>query len=323
MNRYRCIADHWFSINHNTKPPCLWIRHIDGTPIRKLADEVGLSIAQTYARIVDELNRLPGNNQLTVDYCNRFSGILIVDGKYVKVRGYAQKIPFIYGMDYLSHDIVVSMLAPSENMVALTQFFALLKRCGYPLQIVVSDDREAIAQGLTRIYPNGRLQLCQNHYVENIRQLLRIRTDARHTFFFYALKQRVFNVTHDAESVRPVLHALFVRYAATDVVRQSILQDIEMRRAELFAYARTPHCPKNSNLIELYNSHLNGRLKTIKGFKSFASAARWLNAYTIRRRTKTLTDCRGKFKKLNGSCSLALTIKKQAEWPDIFGTNIL
>lgn len=321
INRYRCAAGHWFSINHNTKALCLWIRHIDGTPIRKLADEVGLSIAQTYAHVVDELNRLPGNNQLTVDYCNRFSGILIVDGKYVKVRGYAQKIPFIYGMDYLTHDIVVSMLAPSENVVALTQFFALLKRCNYPLQIVVSDDREAIAQGLARVYPRGRLQLCQNHYLENIRQQLRVRTDQTHALFFYALKMLVFTPRHDAESVRPVLHQLFVQYAASDVVRQSILQDIEMRRAELFAYACVEQCPKNSNLIELYNSHLNGRLKTIKGFKSFAAAARWLNAHTIRRRTKTLTDCRGKFKKLNGSCSLALTIKKQAKWPDIFGTN--
>ena len=240
----------------------------------------------------------------------------------MKVRGYPEKIPFIYGIDYLTHDIVVSMLAPSENTVALTQFFALLKRSCYPLQIVVSDDREAIAQGLERIYPNGRLQLCHNHYVENIRQLLRIRTDATHRFFFYALKTQVFDTPHTAESVRPMLYALFMQFAQRDVVYQSILQTIEMRRTELFAYTSIRHCPRNSNLIELYNSHLNGRLKTIKGFKSFAAAARWLNAYVLRRRTKLLTDCRGKFKRLNGHCSLALTIKKQAEWPDILGTNI-
>lgn len=278
---------------------------------------MGLSIAQTYATIIDELNQLPNNNQLTIDYCNRFCGILIVDGKYVKVRGFEQKIPWIYGMDYLTHDIVVSMLAPSENTEALIKFFILLKRCHYPLQIVVSDDREAIAQGLARIYPNSRLQLCRNHYVENIRKQLSIRTDPTHRLFFYALTMNVFKTAHDAESVRPILYQLFLKFAQTDVVYQSILQTIEMRRNELFAYATIPHCPDNSNLIELYNSHLNGRLKTIKGFKHFASAERWLNAYTIRRRTKLLTDCKRKFKVLNGHCSLAFTLKKGIIFPTI------
>ncbi len=315
INRYRCTAGHCFAVDHRSKPPILWIEHVDGVPLRKLADEQGMSTGAVYRQIKRELCQLPNNNQLTQDYCNRFCGILIVDGKYVKVRGFRNKIPWIYGMDYLTHDIVVSMLAPSENTVVLTQFFAILKRCRYPLQIVVSDDREAIAQGLERIYPYGRLQLCHNHYVENIRRQLCIRTDPMHQLFFRALKMSVFDGRHDAESVRAVLRMLFVRFAQTDVVYQSILQAIDIRRTELFSFATIPHCPDNSNLIELYNSHLNGRLKTIKGFKHFESAERWLNAYTIRRRTKPLTDCGPTFKHLNGYCSLARTIKKQAEWP--------
>lgn len=283
--------------------------------MRKLANEQGKSTGAVYRQIQREFDQLPHNNQLTINYCNRFCGILIVDGKYVKVRGFKNKIPFIYGMDYLTHDIVVSMLAPSENTEALTQFFALLKRCHYPLQIVVADDREAIAQGLTRIYPHARLQLCLNHYVENIRQLLRVRTDFTHHSFFYELKAAVFDTPHNRESVRPILHELFMQFARHNIVYQSLLQDIDIRRNELFAYATMPHCPDNSNLIELYNSHLNGRLKTIKGFKSFESAARWLNAYIIRRRIKALTDCGPTFKHLNGYCSLERTIKKQARWP--------
>jgi transposase-like protein len=317
INRYQCKKGHSFSVNHKIKFPHLWVRHIDGTPIRKLANEMGISIAQTYARIVDEFNQLPDNNELTRHYCNRFSGILIVDGKYVKVRGYPKKIPFIYGIDYLTHDIVIALLAPSENVVALTQFFALLKRCGYPLQIVVADDREAIAQGLARIYPHARLQLCHNHYVENLRKQLCIRTDPTHRVFFHAVKNSIFDAPHDHISVRPVLKQLFLQFAQYDVVRQTILREIDTRRAALFAYATIPHCPKSSNLIELYNSHVNGRLKTIKGFKSFRAAARWLNAAVLRRRTTPLTDCRGTFKKLNGHCSIAFTIKKGIIFPKI------
>jgi hypothetical protein len=321
INRYRCSTGHCFSVNHQSKPPILWIAHVDGVPLRKLADEQGMSTGAVYRQIQREFDQLPDNNQLTIDYCNRCCGILIVDGKYIKVRGYEQKIPWIYGMDYLTHDIVVSMLAPSENTEALTKFFALLKRSHYPLQIVVSDDREAIAQGLARIYPHTPLQLCHNHYLENIRQLLRIRTDPTHRLFFNALKTNVFDVRHDAESVRPILYQLFLTFASHDVVYQSMLQTIEIRRNELFASVAVPHCPDNSNLIELYNSHLNGRLKTIKGFKSFDAAKRWLNAYTIRRRTKPFTDCGPTFKHLNGYCSLEQTIKKQAAWPDLLNVS--
>ena len=84
----------------------------------------------------------------------------------------------------------------------------------------------------------------------------------------------------------------------------------------MFAYQEIPNCPNTTNIIESYNSHLQGRLKTIKGFQGFDSARRWLNAYLVRRRTKTLTDCKGKFKHLNKHASLELSIKKQAQWPD-------
>lgn len=76
----------FFSIDHRQKQKPLWVAHIDGVPLRKLADENSLSTAQTYARIVAETNSLPDNTWLTAKYCNRFSGILIVDGKYVKVK---------------------------------------------------------------------------------------------------------------------------------------------------------------------------------------------------------------------------------------------
>ena len=96
---------------------------------------------------------------------------------------------------------------------------------------------------------------------------------------------------------------------------ENILRAINNRREELFAYLAIPDCPNTTNLIELYNSHLAGRLKTIKGFEGFEGAKRWLNAYLIRRRAKPLTDCKVKFKHLNKHASLELSIKKQARWP--------
>ena len=265
------------------------------------------------------MNLLPDNTWLTANYCNRFSGMLVVDGKFVKVRGYQQKIPFIYGIDYLTHDPIVGVLSGSESEEAFLKLFRLLKTCNYPLQIVVADDRSSLNPALKRYYPKAHIKLCQNHYIENIRQQLHIRTDLRHQHFFHSLCQHVFQEYKDEKQLDNALHHVLTKRAGNDLLRQMIVMDIHRRRNELFAYAKIPHCPKNTNLIELFNSHLNGRLKTIKGFKSFQAAERWLNAYLIRRRTKPFTDCQGKFKKLNGKTSLETTLKKQVQWPDILG----
>ena len=289
-------------------------------PFRKLGDEQGLSPAQTYARVVAEMEQLPDNTWLTNEYCNRFCGLLIVDGKFVKVRGFKQKIPFIYGIDYLTHDIPVGVLVPSESEEAFQKFFRLLKTVNYPLQMVVCDDViAALEPALLRYYAKAKIQLCHNHYLENIRQALHVRTHNNHQHFFNSLKKHVFDEYTNNRRLNAALHHVLVRRAKNDLQRQAIVMNIHQRRKYLFAYTTIPHCPNNTNLNELYNSHLNGRLETIKGFKSFHAAERWLNAYVIRRRTKPFTDCQTKFKHLNGFCSLQMTLKKQATWPVIAG----
>jgi transposase-like protein len=297
----------------------LWIKHLDGVPLRKLGDENNLSPAQTYRKVLAETDLLPDNTWLTAKYCNRFCGILIVDGKYVKVKGYKEKIPFIYGIDYLTHDPIVGALALAESEEAFLKLFRLIKTCNYPLQIIVADDRSSLIPALNYHYPKALYQLCQNHYIENIRQQLHIRTSAYHLHFFNSLVKHVFQEYTNDKQLDDALHHLLTERTGRDPIRQAIVMDIHRRRKELFAYTKILHCPQNTNLIELYNSHLNGRLETIKGFKSFSSALRWLNAYLIRRRTKPFTDCDTKFKHLNGKCSLQMTLKKQAEWPEILG----
>lgn len=266
-----------------------------------------------------EFDTLPDNTEITKTFCTYTSGILIVDGKFVKVRGHAQKIPFIYGMDYLSHDIPVIQLSIAESGTAFDTFFAKLKDCGYPLKIVVADDRSSMNPALKRYFPEALTQRCQGHYLENVRQILHTRTDKTHHHFFNSLKKHVFEEYEDNEKLDEALHHVFTEWCDDDPLKQHIVIDISNRRDELFAYKNVPGCPPNTNLIELYNSHLNGRLKTIKGFKSFHAAERWLNAYTLRRRTKNLTDCGPKFKHLNGTSSLKQVLKNQARWPDILG----
>ena len=279
----------------------LWIEHIDGVGFRRLGDENTLSGPQTYARVITEMDQLPKNSFLTQTLCDlsRCMGILILDGKYVAVKGQLRKIPFLFGIDYLTHDILHGELFLAEDEMAFSQYFQKLKDLGYNLRIVVADDRAGLKQALNKVFPYARLQLCQNHYLENIRKDLKVRTVTTYQHFFNSLKKHVFkDARTDEEITRGLLHVK-EHHAGGSFLLNNILADIELRRNDLFAYRHFQGCPDNTNLIELYNSHLNGRLKTIKGFQSLISARRWLNAWIIRRRTKTLTDCQEKFKHLN------------------------
>lgn len=266
------------------------------------------------------MDLLPENTYLSAHYCNRYSGILNLDGKYVKVRGYNKKIPFIYGIDFLTHDLPVGVLAPSENTLVFLKLFRLLKTIEYPLQIVICDELEALKIALKQVYPKAKIQLCHNHYFENLRQLLQVRTMETYKPFFFALKE-AFNPKHHYFKRQAKLSSINYQYARGNPVLLQIMADIIRKEEELFAFKKIKNCPNTNNIIEAYNSHLNGRLKTIKGFDSFRSAERWLNAWLIRRRTKNFTDCKIPFKHLNGICSLQKTIKKGQSWPQILGLN--
>ena len=307
-----------FSINYDRTETFFWIPHIDGLPFRKLGDERGLGGAQAYNRAVAEIQKLPDNTELTKGLCDpiRFSRRLVIDGKYIAVKDFGDKIPFIYGIDYLTHDIPFGGLFLAEDSMAFVMFFDNLKLLGYNPEAVIADDRSGLKPALLKAFPLARLQLCQNHYLEKIRQDLKVRTDNRYAHFYNSLSKRVFQEAKDQAGITEAWRHVWKERTHGNRMLQDILKDIDRRRHDLFACLNIRDCPNTTNIIESYNSHLQGRLDTIKGFQSFESAQAWLNAYLIRRRTKILTDCKGKFKLLNKHCSLEFTIKKQAPWPD-------
>lgn len=295
-----------------------WIPHIDGVPFRKLGDEYGLSGKQMFHKVKKEIESLPENTSLTKTLCdpNRFCGTLIMDGKYIAVKGFADKIPFIYGIDYFTHDIPLGDLYAAEDEMSFSVFFSKLKQLGYQPRVVVADDRGGIKRALLKVFPHARLQLCHSHYLENLRKALNVRTEKRYQHFFNSLQRHVFLDAKNQQQVVEGLRHIWNKRTRNKPFLTNILVAINKRREDLFAYQEIPDCPNTTNIIESYNSHLNGRLKTIKGFESFDSTRRWLSAYLVRRRTKALTDCKGKFKDLNKHACLELTIKKQARWPD-------
>jgi transposase-like protein len=202
-----------------------------------------------------------------------------------------------------------------EDEAAFSQFFQKLYDLSYDLKIVIVDDRAGLKTALLKVFPYAKLQLCHNHYLENIRIGLNIRSSDRYHEFFNSLVACVFKVPED--EIIEGLMRVFYQECGRNRTLQNIVTTIKARAEDLFNYFHFKDCPNTTNIIESYNSHFQARLKSIRSFQSFDSARKWLNAYIIRRRAKTFTDCKKRFKHLNGHAALELSIKKQAAWPEV------
>jgi transposase-like protein len=274
---------------------------------RSLGLKHGVNASTVYRRYESEVKKQIQVIDITRKYCSKFCGILLVDGKYLKVKGYERKIPVIYGVDYLTHDIAHFVLGTSENYRLLLKFFTSLRLANYPLQVLVSDDNQNIPQSCLKVYPNAIVQLCQNHYKQNLRASLGLFKDLTYLSFMKNV-ETLFCRKMGTEEFKIRASKIYESYKYDDLAK-SVMLDIAKRSGELTGYTKMPNIPRTTNLIESFNSHLEGRLKTIKGFESFSHADTWLNSYFIQRRLKPFTDCTKQFKSLNGKSSLGITLK--------------
>lgn len=319
-DRYQCLTcKTWFSIykEKKTSPTYLLDLYLDGVPLRKSSFENHKSPATLWRSCLKELKLLPPNLEITREYCNRYCGYLVFDGKWVKVKGYKMGRVLLWGIDYLTHDIPHFTFAPSENYQACIKYFKDLKDTGYSLQYLVCDDNEAFKMAARIVYPKVIIQTCLNHYKENIRNSLGVRSTKNEKYInFYIDVEKLFKERMEFVSFTREIAAIYTRYK-DDSKCLYWMEDLIQKRKELLAYHQFIGVPNTTNMIESYNSHLQGRLKSIKGFKSFNTAKLWLNGYILRRRLKPFTDCEEPFKELNGKCSLEKTLRRGKELPKL------
>lgn len=87
---------------------------------------------------------------------------------------------------------------------------------------------------------------------------------------------------------------------------RKLITDLKEHQEYLLNYLKYPHLniPRTTNLIEGYNSQLELRLNSIRGFESSETAENYINAWIIKRRFSKFTDCKKYFKNLNGKTPL-------------------
>lgn len=103
-----------------------------------------------------------------------------------------------------------------------------------------------------------------------------------------------------------------------DPVCLSVLTNIEKYKRELLGYRHIPQSPVTTNLIEGMNAHLESRLFALRSFQSVSHARLWFNGYILKRRFTKFTDCRGKFRHLNGKRGVEMTKKERLDLPLLF-----
>ena len=289
---------------------------MSGISFRALSDIHGCGVATAYRRVQKGLQELPTCIDVTRWYCQKFQGILLVDGKYVSVKRYDRKIPVLYGVDYSTHDIPHYRLSRAENYLTCKKFFESLKLTDYVVHAVVCDDNLNIYEAAKHTFPEAVIQLCHVHFLRNMKALLDLENSSTHQLFFQLLSKLLIE-KRSKQDFEQRASRLVVNFAS-DQICTAILLELAKKQPLLQGYLLYKGIPTTTNLIESFNSHLEARVRPLKGFESFKHAELWLNGYFLRRRTKKFSDCSGKFKKLNGKTSLEIVKKPRIDLPTFF-----
>lgn len=311
----RCVKH--FSIN-----PCfldtktLLSDHLDGLSFRKLGRKYKMSPMKAWRICEEELKKLPDNNQFTFRYCSQFSTTFVFDGKYFNVADQEYDWVLLWGVDYFRHDTPIMFVAPAESYHTWSKFFFYFRIIQHYPQLLVCDDNTNLKMAARHHFPSVRIQTCFNHFKENIRRDLKVRSIDTYKPFM----KRIEDVLTEKLSDDAMNRQLFSLYRdfKDDPMTLSILTNIQRYREELTGYRGIPGSPVTTNMIEGLNSHLEARLQALRSFQSISYAKLWLNGYVLKRRYTTYTDCRGKFRSVNGKRGVELTKKPGIDLPALF-----
>lgn len=292
--------------------------HLDGLSFRKLSSKYHISKSHAWDICNAELAKLPNNNQFTFNFCDRFSTTLVVDGKYFKVKDKKYGYALLWGVDYFTHDIPVFTIAPSENYQSWAKYFSYFRILNQYPQLVVCDDNVNIKMAARARFPLVRIQTCYNHFKENIRRNLKTRSDKTYIPFMRKIES-IIDSSHKLSEANYTLwlQALWRDYHH-DPVCLEVMTTIQKYTPELRAYEGIKGSPTTTNIIEGFNSHLEARLLPLRSFQSVSHARLWLNGFILKRRLTKWTDCKGKFRYLNGRRGVDMTKKHGIVLPSYF-----
>lgn len=152
------------------------------------------------------------------------------DAKYINVKGYEDKLAFLWAVDYFKHDFPVITLAPSESYQSWGRFFSYFRIINRHYDIVVCDDNVSIKMAALKMFPNVRIQTCYNHLKESYRRTLKVRSTETYRHFMRIVESALTTATRiPISEVHRRLRIAFDEYK-DDEIALSILMDLKKER---------------------------------------------------------------------------------------------
>jgi hypothetical protein len=300
--------------------------HVERASLRALGRRHGASRTRVMKIVHRAARGVPTSFEIAQRFRPLWSGILVVDGKYVRVfdplsakldrralseeerRRLNLKV-WLCGIDAMTGDLPHYSLADEETKIDLVLFFRALKKIGYVLRVLVCDGNDHILEAARHVYGEGFLvQRCTRHFLEGLRRKAAEAglSGEPATSALIALIQAIVEARtlEEAATRRTALRAKRLRHP----FHRQIVAELERQLPTLATHLLHPglFIPHTTNEIENLFRQLNLRLRSLGRFGRFRYANDYLNAWAFWRRTTPFTDCRGIRRKRNGKSPLEL-----------------
>jgi hypothetical protein len=285
---------------------------------------------KTIMRMIHEVAKyLPDSRSIKKKFLPSWSGILVFDGKVVRVYDklstqlkqsslsedellWMNKMRWLVGVDYGTGDLPHYDLAAAESKIDLVMFFRTLRELNYPLQALICDGNPSIPEAAKFVFGDKIVvQLCTRHFMEGLRRELPQEADLKKREKLEALLTHIQSVIEadDIEAAETNIEILRA-YAKTfrHHLKDQFIRLFRDHTNELCAHVLHPELklPHTSNDAENLIRQLNQRLKSLGRFFNLHYAHDYLKAWALLRRFTPFTDCRSARKYRNGKAPLEL-----------------
>lgn len=268
---------------------------------------------------------------------NRWSGILLLDAKYLNKRQL-----LLVAVDFATLDIVGWLVTDAETVDGYSRLVDQVEACGYVIKALISDGHPAIIaltqapaprfiRKGTRPYPRPGVlpalpktprlagiphQWCVIHAERDIdrftAKLPQEERQAIHTLVHDLLFART--VTKAERMQKKLAEATALSPLAAQRVARWIVYHWELLTVHHTVRIGRKKIPRDTNAIENVLSYVNTRLKTMRRLRTTASAEAISNLIVVNYRTKPLANSGNKLKRGKSPLGLAIGKNVKIDW---------
>jgi len=139
----------------------------------------------------------------------------------------------------------VFTVAPSENYQNWSKFFFYFRLLNHHPELLVCDDNINLKMAARKHFPMVKIQTCYNHFKENIRRDLHVRSDPTYRYISVAI-DNILSHRQPMWMFNERFQRLYDKYSSNPVAQQ-VLTNVQKNKTELLAYKWIRKSPYTNN----------------------------------------------------------------------------